>query len=139
MATEIIGMFGSISGGTQDAIASIDIPQDGAVTGIDWAMNCDLDADGEEVQAEVSFIATNQISANDVRGRISSIATRAAFVTSGFAIGSVNKFVGPMDLPVAGGERLHLHAVSTAGVTGTLHCNIHLDVSRSGTRRSARR
>jgi len=139
MPTEVIGMQAAITGGTQDALSSVDIPQDGTITGIDWSLTCDLDADGEEIQAEISFIATNQISTNDVRGRLSAIGIRIAFLTSGGSAGTVNKFVGPMEIIVSGGERIYIHAVSTAGVTGNIMCNVHLDVGRPPRRRSARR
>lgn len=140
MATDILGMYGNISGGTQDALASIDIPQDGVITGVDLDLNANLDADDEDVAGEVSFIATNQLSQNDVRGRITSVSAHVAVLTSGIPVVSTQKFVGPMDLPVAGGERLYLHVVSTASVNGTFRANVHLDVSsRAGSRRSARR
>jgi len=140
MPTEVIGMYGAVTGGNQDAIASVDIPQDGVITGIDWDVRGDLDADGEEMECELSFIATNQITSNDVRGRISSASMEMSITTSGIGVFSIQKFVGPIDLPVAGGERLYIHVVSTAGVTGAVRVNIHLEVgSRTSTRRSARR
>jgi len=140
MPTEIIGMYGGVTGGTEDALASIDIPQGGVITGVDWDAHANLDADSEQFRIELSFIATNQITSNDVRGRISSIGSEVAVLTSGIPVASMQKFVGPMDLPVSGGERLYLHSMATAGVTGNVRCNIHLDVSGRGiARRSARR
>lgn len=140
MPTDILGMYGNVTGGTQNALAQIDIPQDGVITGIDWDMSADLDADGEFVRAELSFIATNQLGQNDVRGRISSLGAEISLTTSGSPVTGVQKFVGPVDLPVAGGERLYLHTASSSGVEGNVICNIHLDVSGRGiTRRSARR
>jgi len=67
MPTEIIGMFADISGGTQDGAATIDIPFDGMITGVDWDVEADMDADTERVACELSFIATQQIGVNDVR------------------------------------------------------------------------
>jgi hypothetical protein len=139
MPTEIIGMYGAVTGGTQDGLANIDIPQDGVITGVDWDGRGDLDADTEFWAAELSFIATNQLTQNDVRGRISSVSSGISLTTSGAPAPVLQKFVGPLDLPVSGGERLYLHASSTSGVGGEVRCNIHLDVGRSGTRRSARR
>lgn len=139
MSTEVFGMRAAISGGTQDAAASMDIPQDGTITGLDWDLGANLDADGEVIDVELSFIATNQITQNDVRGRISSIGVQMSLTTSGVATTSVQKFVGPMDVIVSGGERLYLHSVSTAGVGGNVRCNIHFDTVRPAVRRSARR
>jgi len=141
MPTEIIGMFADISGGTQDAAATIDIPFDGMITGVDWDVEADMDADTERISCELSFIATQQIGVNDVRGRISSISARMSLTTSGVAVTGLQKFVGPMQLIVAGGERIHLHAISSASLVGVMRCNLHLDTSTAtrSRRRSARR
>lgn len=139
MVTQIIGMYGLIAGDTQDALASIDVPQDGFITGVDWDVSADMDADSEALQIELSFIASNQVNINDVRGRLSGVSAEISLTTSGIASTSIQKFVGPMDVPVAGGERLHLHSVASSGVTGAIRCNVHLDSARAPTRRSARR
>lgn len=140
MSTNIVGIYGAVTGGTQNALASVDIPQDGVITGIDWDVDADLDADTEFLRLELSFISTNQLTTNDVRGRISSIGGRISLTTSGVAVTSLQKMVAGLDLPVNGGERLYLHADSTAGVSASARCNVHLDVPiRSLTRRSARR
>ncbi len=141
MPTEIIGMFADITGGTQDAAATVDIPFDSVITGVDWDVEADMDADTERVACELSFIATQQIGTNDVRGRISSASMRMSLTTSGVAVGSIQKFVGPMELIVAGGERVHLHVISTASLVGVMRCNIHLDTgqARQSRRRSRRR
>jgi len=139
VAIEIIGMYAAFTGGTQDAIAQIDIPSDGSITGIDWDARANLDADNEVADIELSFIATNQNAQNDVRGRISSVSMSISLTTSGISMVSIQKFIGPIDLLVAGGERLYLHVVSTAGVTGAVKCGVHLDMISSARRRSARR
>jgi len=141
MPTEIIGMFADVSGGTQDAAATIDVPFDGFITGVDWDVEADMDADGERISCELSFIATQQIGTNDVRGRISSISGRMSLTTSGVAVTGLQKFVGPMQLIVAGGERIHLHVISSASLVGVMRCNIHLDTTTAtrSRRRSRRR
>lgn len=137
--SDVIGMFGAISGGTQNALAMLDIPQDGFIIGIDWDMFALLDATSELCEVELSFIATNQLGTNDVRGRISSVGTGAVVLTAvGINTNSVQKWVGSIDIPVSGGERLFLHAGSTAGVSGNVRCNLHVDLGTT-TRRSARR
>lgn len=136
---EVIGMHGTITGGTEDALANIDIPQNGFIIGIDWDMNLNLDADNENGAAELSFIATNQLSQNDVRGRISSVSARIAVLdATGPQAISVQKFVGPFDISVSGGERIYLHANGTSGVTGEVRCNLIVDLGTQ-IRRSARR
>ncbi len=136
---DIIGMSGPITGGTENSISMIDIPMDGFIIGIDWDLNANLDADDEVCSVELSFISTNQIGTNDTRGRISSVSLRAVVLTAvGVHNFGVNKWLGSFDLAVAGGERLFLHSVSTAGVTGTARCGLFVDQPGS-TRRSARR
>lgn len=138
MPTNIYGLYAGISGGTQDSAASMDIPVDGVIEGIDWDGFADMDADAEECICELSFISTNQLGQNDVRGRISSISTLMSITTSGVSQGVMQKFVGPMELFVAAGERVHLHVSSSAGVGGDIRCNIHVN-ERTTTRRAARR
>jgi len=136
---DVIGMQGGFTGGTENALAMIDIPQDGFIIGIDWDLRADLDADGELIEAELSFIATNQLATNDVRGRISSISSMVTVLTAvGGHTASLQKWLGSFDISVAGGERLFLHTNGSAGVTGTVRCNVYLDQPGSQ-RRSARR
>lgn len=137
--SDVIGMFGATTGGTQDALAMIDIPQDGFLIGIDWDMNALLDAE-ESLTAELSFIATNQLTNNDVRGRLSSVSVNSREATAvGSTVISVQKWLGSFDIAVSGGERLFLHAVSSAGVVGAIRCGLFIDFTGGVTRRSARR
>ena len=137
---EIIGMYGAVTGGSQDAIAQIDVPQDGVLRGIDWDLSLNLDADNETADVELSFIATNQLLANDVRGRISSVGLNCVVLTAvGVNTTTVQKWIGSIELMLSGGERLYLHSVTSAGVAGSLRCNIHFDGGATVTRRSARR
>lgn len=138
MPTTIMHVVGVGTGGTENAIASIDIPEDGRISSVCWAMEASLNADAEEVRSEVSFISTNQADTNDARGVISSIAAKMGMLTSGAGIVSVNHQEFYEDLRVSGGERIHLHIMADAGVGSRIQCNVHLE-TRSGTRRSARR
>jgi len=136
--SEVIGMFGAVTGGVQDSIAMIDIPQDGFIIGIDWDVNALMIASAL-LSAELSFIASNQLVTNDVRGRLSSISVQNAQSTAvGLNNVSVQKWLGSFDIPVAGGERMFIHVVSTAGLTGNVRCNMYVDLG-TVTRRSARR
>lgn len=139
MATQILGLYAAGTGGTENAAASFDIPQDGVITGVDWDCTAHLDADDETFEAELSFIGTHQLSSNDVRGRLSSIGVNATITTSGIAAPVMQKMVGPMEVPVAGGERIYLHINSAAGVVSDVRCCVHLDVAGRVNRRSQRR
>jgi len=139
VALEIIGMYGAIAGGTENAIAQIDVPQDGVLRGLDWDVAGQMDADAETLDVELSFIATNQLITNDSRGRISSVSAAMSLTTSGIALLGLQKWIGGFELMLSGGERLYLHASSSAGVAGSARMNLHFDGGAQVTRRSARR
>jgi len=139
MSVEVIGMQATGSGGTEDAIAQIDIPQDGFLLGLDWDAYAILNAINETFNAELSFIATNLLGTNDVRGRISSISAATHILTSGIAIITIQKYVDVKEISVSGGERLYIHLLATGGVISELRCNLHFEMTGGSTRRSARR
>lgn len=138
MAVDILGMYGSIVGTLQNAIAALDIPQDGVLIGIDWDLAVRA-AIVTQVEAELSFIATNQLTTNDVRGRISTISINSELITAvGVSVASAQKWIGGFDLPLSGGERIFIHVNSALNTVGHVRCNLYYD--SSGTmRRSARR
>ncbi len=139
MSVTIIGMFAAFTGGTEDGAAQIDIPQDGFLLGVDWDVNAAIDADDEAVAVELSFIATNQLAQNDVRGRISSVSAIGAVLTAvGINSVSIQKYVDLHEIVVSGGERLFLHGINGAGVVVLARCNLIFEMP-TGTRRSARR
>jgi len=139
MSVEVIGLFAAGTGGTQDALAQIDIPQDGFLLGVDWDGYAIFDANNESIAVELSFIATTQLLTNDVRGRISSISGFNQLLTSGIATMVMQKYVDLKEITVAGGERLYLHILAVAGVVSTVRCNLHFEMRGGTTRRSARR
>lgn len=138
MPTTVIHMFGQGTGGTENSVASVDIPFDGSISSIEWALAADTDADGDEIDVELSFISTRQTTTNDARGIISNNLSRFVLVTSGASQVNVNRQQFFEDLRVAGGERLHMHINADAGVTSNVVCNIHLE-SRTAPRRAQRR
>jgi len=138
--SDIIGMQGDITGGVQNGMSMIDIPSDGFLIVVDWDAHFTLDAANEFVEIELSFITTNQTLTNDTRGRISSISAQAEVLSAvGLHGFSVQKAISGFDVRVAGGERLFLHSNATAGVQGTVRCNLFVDFNTALTRRSARR
>ena len=138
--SDVIGMKGDVTGGVENSIAMIDIPQDGFIIVVDWDSNFTLDAANEFIEIELSFITTNQLATNDVRGRISSISAQAEVLSAvGLHSFSLQKVVSGFDIRVAAGERLFLHSNATAGVQGSARCNLYVDFNTALTRRSARR
>lgn len=141
MPTEIIQMWGQGSGGSENAIGTVDIPFDGNISQVAWAFSITFDAIGEFFYAELSFIATDQNARNDARGVISNvrqefggIAAATGVATFGFNVANTIN-----DLRVQGGERLHLHLNASAGLVSNTNLLIHLETTRGGTQRRAGR
>jgi len=130
-------MIATSTGGNESALAAVDVPSDGAIVGIDWAVRADLDADGEFFDAQLSFGATRS-GVNDSRQVISGCSAQNYLLTSGAAVSAVNKFVGPLKVQVFSGERLYLHCNASAGVVAVISAWLYydFDVSRPGLRRS---
>lgn len=143
MALTIIQMYANTIV-SADAIASVDIPEDGAIVAVDWSLIKASTAtwvDDDSMLVQLSFISTSQFTTNDARGSISvcgmSIGT---LTTSGNAPVVAQKFCAfPEDLDVSGGERIYLHALEAGAASADIHCHIHLKTRRGSTRRSARR
>lgn len=131
-------MFGQGAGGTEDAVANIDIPDDGALVGVQVAHAADIDATDEASTVSLSFIATNQLATNDSRGDIIVTRVRSGLVTAEGGSPFTN-FYTPMDIDVSGGERLYIHVVASAGVVTQVSMILHFRFRRPPARRSARR
>lgn len=108
------------SGGTENSLASLDVQFDGDIVGMFGTMMADLDADAELIQAELSFMSSNTVGSNDARGSLLLLQGRMSLTTSGVALLAVNDGISGLAIPVAAGERLHLHVVSTAGVSSAV-------------------
>lgn len=134
----IQSLYASSTGGVESALAAVDVPRDGVIIGVDWAVWANIDADNETYIAELSFGSVSTINSNDVRGRISAVAAGISLTTSGVAAIQINKYVGPVSISVAGGERLYINVSATAGVTSGVHCMVHysFDEPRARVRRS---
>lgn len=138
MSNVMINMTAFGTGGTQNAVSTIDIPDDGVIEGVQVSHQSEMSADGDNSAIELGFIATNQKGVNDTRSTIVISRVRYDLTTSGAGGGFTNFFV-PLDLPVQGGERLHAHVDATAGVPTTANFIIQLNTRRTFQRRSQRR
>lgn len=134
-----MSMYGTGSGGAQSAVANIDVPEDSLLKGVQVAHIATLNADGEDSYAELSFIATTQGTTNDIRGLIAISRLHLGLLTSGAGAPHANFFI-PMDLEIAGGERLYMHISASSGVNSSVNFVLHFMPKRGRvTRRSARR
>lgn len=112
-------------GGAQDGAGALDIQFEGTITAIHGSMVAVLDLASEFCQAEVNFLSVNTINSNDSRGSLLIIQAQA----SGTGVGVpsfVNSGVGPMDVPVAAGERVFLHLFAAAGVISTVQFHLYV-------------
>lgn len=134
----IIQLVGTTTGGTENGIASFDIPVNTVIEGVEWSCRGDLDADGEFAQAELSFGSAFSLS-SDSRQVVShcylgqqSQVTAASVANAGYSYYSKLP-----DVPVAAGERMFMHSNCSAGVIAVFVCMIHLasDEPRPGARR----
>lgn len=138
MAFEIIQIYGTGTGGTQNGLASIFIPQDGTIEGIVYAIQALLNADAEFANVEMSFISTNQLGTNDARGAILTLRMQTAVLTAvGGVVAYTNGYV-PYDLSVQGGERVYMHVDATAGVVSYVTMQLQFR-SGASSRRALRR
>lgn len=137
MATQVLAMYATGTGGTEDNAAQMDIPEDGTIESIQVAHSAALNADAEAATAELSFITANQYAQNDSRATIVVSRLRNGLLTSGGGNSAVT-FAVPMNLDVSGGERLYIHLLGTAGVNQDVNFLIHFN-PRGGVRRRSRR
>lgn len=127
MGTAIV-MRGVSAGGTESAIAQIDVPMNGNLIGVEWSGRSDLDADGEFQFWQLSFgSAANET--NDARQVIamSSAGFLTVLTAVGTGIGVCDKYTRLPDISVGMGERLFLHSIASAGVVGLVYAILHFD------------
>lgn len=118
MAKQIvpIQMYATASG---DSAANIDVPADGDIIGYAIFLSGNtIDAGGDGIESELSFGSSNQLTTNDARNVIGShgilgndIQTAETFRSSDAITIS---FHGD-GIPVAAGERIHMHIKVTGG------------------------
>lgn len=116
---------------TTAGTVNIDVPMNGFLIGVSWAARADMDADGDTLDAELSFISANLFTTHDARGVIDDLRMAVSgAVAAGMAQHDVNKYVSLPDIPVMQGERIYLHGqTATAMVTricSDLHFNFNL-------------
>jgi hypothetical protein len=126
-------MYAAATGGAQNALASIDVPMGGTLEGLEWCCSDDCDADNDVASWQISFGSTHAIN-NDARQVISNCKNSVQLTTSGSPNTSSNYYVD-LDLPVAAGERIYLHRLATASLTGEAQAVLHFSFSVPGARR----
>jgi len=124
----IYKLHGDSTGGTENALASLDIQFTGEITAILMAAQVVLDADSESWRGEVSFLSTNTIDSNDARGSLAMVtAGQVELTTSGVFLGQANLSISGLNIPVTAGERVFCHSVASAGVTADFDIYLYVD------------
>lgn len=122
-----------------DSVASLDVQLDGNITSILLACQAGgVDVLNEGVSAEVSFLSSNTISSNDVRGSLMAIQSRLGAITTGGMNTAQNISVSTLYIPVNAGERIHLH-IEDIGTLASRTAFCYLYVEDKGTGRTAGR
>lgn len=120
-------MLGSTTGGTEHAIAAIDIPRAGHLISVEWSVRAFYDTTLDFSDYQLSFGSVGVI-ANDSRQVISNVTLGGMVFTAGGSIIAVwNSMTILPDVIVGQGERLFLHAISAAGVVGTARVCLGFD------------
>lgn len=121
MAVISAKMYGA-STTTADAVASMDVAEDGVIEGALFNQIVIGDASGEGGSWELSFASVSAFTTNDTRA---SLATVGA-ICNAIGGGHGNTYV-PMDIPVSAGERLYLHTAVSGTPTGNnLRATVYL-------------
>lgn len=116
MPMTIYKLFGSTGG---DSIASLDIQMDGEIKSIHMTCRANgVNAADEGMVAEISFLSTNTFGANDARGSLMMIQTNVGLLTSGMGPSAINASISSLEIPVAAGERVHMHISDFGTLTG---------------------
>jgi len=126
---------------TADSVASIDVPEDGDIVGIHGNLAAaGMDAAGDSVEVELSFLSTNQLGTNDARGSLMALDVRNTVATvAAITNDSLSTFIGiPDGIPVNAGERIHLHRIVSTGASARARFDIYFKTSKV-TRRTRRR
>lgn len=135
----VLTMYAAGTGGTQDALAQVDVPKDGSLVGIEWSGWGKIDGDTEVGEAQVSFGSTGAFASNDARQIISQVSFGLISTISavGVVVEVFNHYSPLPDINVNAGERIFLHQLASAGVTSALRVCLHFsfDLDQPKTRR----
>lgn len=120
MPMTIYKLFASAAGASA---ASLDIQMDGEIKAMHMSIQPNtMDALDDGAESEVSFLSTASWSSNDTRGSLMIVQSKLGMLTTGGGNVAINASLSSLSIPVAAGERVHLH-VAVAG--GTVSCPSH--------------
>lgn len=123
-----IQMVATSAGGSESGLAAIDIPLNGVIESVAWAVRSTIDTTADSGLWQLSFGSVLSV-VNDSRQVISNLSMGIhTFLTSvGDAFGGANFLDLSPDIPVTMGERLFLHASHSANVVSVAVVLISFD------------
>jgi len=125
----IYNMYAAVASST-DSAATIDIREDDTITCVYLNPAGIAISDGSAYVVQLSFASTNQFTSNDAASAIITYRREFELMTSGAAAIDTH-VVLPCNIPVQGGERIHLHIL----VSTMSGCNVRASLHTSkGTR-----
>ncbi len=136
MPMTIYKLYASEAG---DSVANLDVQLDGIITAI--LMTCEargVDSINEGIRAEVSFLSINTFITTDTRGSLMIIQSISGLLTSGMLNTATNMNVSGLEVPVAAGERIHLH-IADVGTLSARAAHAYLYITDKGIARPAAR
>lgn len=107
---------------TADAVASIQIPQNGVITG--WAWSGHTAADDGIVLVELASTSVSTIGQNDTPGTSYDVVELTQLVSG--AGGAANGFVAGVQIPVTAGDKLYLHAFAGSGANAAARFTVYI-------------
>lgn len=141
MAADLIQKVFATASADADDVAAVDVPADGTIENIWYNIRGQaMDALDDTVRFELSFASSNTFDNNDARISILDVALTQQLLTSGGGNMSESGYLGGINIPVFGGERLHVHYIES-GTPGSGIFVAYLFYSARGAppRRSIRR
>lgn len=113
------------------ALATIDVPQDGRIVGVEWNVSGGITGADFDVAVQLSFGSSSSVATNDARQVISMCRVAQDFTTSGASPTACQYYSNTPNVRVFGGERIYLHATGTA-ITVVCNCLIFFDFDMPG-------
>lgn len=101
---------------TANGVATITIPANSRLIGIDWAVDINSITDNAELVMELSAASATEVGVNEAQQCLGEVRLFSNFVTSGLSQVGVNKMTPIPSVPFAAGQKIYAHVV----ITGTL-------------------
>lgn len=128
----------STSVADSDSVATVDVPVPGNIVGIEYSWSLVGPAGGLcSGQLELSFASSNGLAVNDTKSSIATF-SYASTSASANATAANNHYVSVPGIPIAAGERIHLHNLVDTAPASAKHY-IYLYVDDKATTARARR